>query len=185
MSVPTPSSSSSLSFSSALSKSLTAGSEWPDKEAFLDSLYWLRQVVGVLLGLAFGVMALRGAPALALFAACNAAAGYVYCVPFQRVDEEVAKKEQHGIRFLEIAMASLSVPGIRRHLGANQGGLHDLVRRLPRHLDHHLLGTAFRLKGTRRQNGKRTLTDPSELHDVTTYLYIRASDCFARGLLLR
>ncbi len=90
-SVSTAASSSSaagLSFSEALSKSMVAGSSWPDKEAFLDSLYWLRQVLGVVLGLAFGALALRGAPALVLYGACSAGAGYVYCVPFHGVDEE-------------------------------------------------------------------------------------------------
>ena len=41
-----------------ISKALSSQSAWPDKEEFLDVIYWLRQIVGVLLGLIWGVIAI-------------------------------------------------------------------------------------------------------------------------------
>lgn len=42
---------------SLLRKALTAQFEWrDDKEGFLDTLYWLRQIVGIILGLCFGIL---------------------------------------------------------------------------------------------------------------------------------
>ena len=42
-----------------ISKALSSQSAWPDKEEFLDVIYWLRQIVGVLLGLIWGVIAIQ------------------------------------------------------------------------------------------------------------------------------
>ena len=47
------------SISTTISKALASQSSWPDKEEFLDVIYWLRQIVGVLLGLAWGVIAIQ------------------------------------------------------------------------------------------------------------------------------
>ena len=48
---------SNLSFT--LSKALSSQSSWPDKEEFLDVIYWFRQIVGVILGLLWGVFAIQ------------------------------------------------------------------------------------------------------------------------------
>lgn len=68
------------------SRAFTANSEWPDKvglqlkfsyyllklteimlqEEFLDVIYWIRQVLGVLLGIIWGLVPLRGFLGLAL-----------------------------------------------------------------------------------------------------------------------
>ena len=42
-----------------ISKALSSQSSWPDKEEFLDVIYWLRQIVGVLLGLVWGIVAIQ------------------------------------------------------------------------------------------------------------------------------
>lgn len=76
-------------FSSVLAKAFSAKSSWPEKETFLDVLYWLRQVLGLLTGLVFGLLAFKGAAALAAFAIISSVAGYLYCVAFQGIDEEV------------------------------------------------------------------------------------------------
>ena len=76
------------SFSNLWSRAVTAKSSWPDKEEFLDVIYWLRQVLGVIIGLAWGVLAIQGAVGLVLFAALNAGLVYVYFSAFQAVDEE-------------------------------------------------------------------------------------------------
>ena len=69
-------------------RALTARSSWPDKEEFLDVIYWLRQVIGLVLGLIWGTSAVQGAIGLVLFAALNAGILYVYFAVFQAVDEE-------------------------------------------------------------------------------------------------
>lgn len=48
------------------SKALIAKSEWPDKDEFLDIIYWSRQVVGIILGIIWGTFFLKGFIALAL-----------------------------------------------------------------------------------------------------------------------
>ncbi len=74
--------------SSIFSRAITSKSSWPDKEEFLDVIYWARQVLGVILGLIWGLFAVKGAVGLVLFAALNAAILYVYFSAFQGVDEE-------------------------------------------------------------------------------------------------
>ena len=76
------------SFSNLWSRAVTAKSSWPDKEEFLDVIYWLRQILGVIIGLAWGILAIQGVVGLVLFAALNAGLVYVYFSAFQAVDEE-------------------------------------------------------------------------------------------------
>lgn len=47
-------------------KALVAKSEWPDKDEFLDIIYWSRQVLGIILGIIWGIFYLKGFIALAL-----------------------------------------------------------------------------------------------------------------------
>lgn len=47
-------------------KALIAKSEWPDKDEFLDIIYWSRQVLGIILGIIWGTFFLKGFIALAL-----------------------------------------------------------------------------------------------------------------------
>uniref|UniRef100_A0A6B2EH74 Putative rab5-interacting protein n=1 Tax=Phlebotomus kandelakii TaxID=1109342 RepID=A0A6B2EH74_9DIPT len=63
-------------------------SEWADKDDFLDVVYWARQVLGILIGIAWGIVPLKGVIALALFAAINCGIVYLYCINFQGVEEE-------------------------------------------------------------------------------------------------
>jgi len=74
--------------SSVWTRAITGKSEWPDKEEFLDVIYWLRQVLGLILGLVWGTFAFQGAAGLVIFAALNAGILYVYFSAFQGVDEE-------------------------------------------------------------------------------------------------
>lgn len=71
-----------------ISRALTAKSSWPEKEEFLDVIYWIRQIVGVVLGLVWGLFAIKGAVGLASFVILNAAILYVYFSAFQAIDEE-------------------------------------------------------------------------------------------------
>ena len=42
---------------SVWTRAVTAKSSWPEKEEFLDVIYWIRQVLGVILGLIWGLAA--------------------------------------------------------------------------------------------------------------------------------
>ncbi|XP_052816357.1 respirasome Complex Assembly Factor 1-like [Mya arenaria] len=70
------------------SRALTSEAKWTDKDEFLDVIYWMRQILGVLLGLVWGLLPLKGILGLALFVAINVIITYVYFTSFQKVDEE-------------------------------------------------------------------------------------------------
>ncbi|GFY49808.1 respirasome Complex Assembly Factor 1 [Trichonephila inaurata madagascariensis] len=66
----------------------TPCSSWPDKDEFLDVIYWTRQILGVILGLAWGFIPLQGFIGLALFCLLNVITLYVYTSAFQKIDDE-------------------------------------------------------------------------------------------------
>lgn len=78
----------SRSESSVWTRAITANSEWPDKEEFLDVIYWSRQAIGIIVGVGWGLIPLKGFVALLLFFLVNAGVMYVYFSNFQQVDEE-------------------------------------------------------------------------------------------------
>ena len=43
------------------SRAFVANSVWAEKDDFLDVVYWLRQLLGLLVGLAWGVLGVSGA----------------------------------------------------------------------------------------------------------------------------
>ncbi|XP_014216141.1 uncharacterized protein C20orf24 homolog [Copidosoma floridanum] len=69
-------------------RAVTANSEWPDKEEFLDVIYWARQIIGIIVGIAWGLIPLKGFLGLLLFVLVNAGSLYLYFSSFQQVDEE-------------------------------------------------------------------------------------------------
>ncbi|XP_011493922.1 PREDICTED: uncharacterized protein C20orf24 homolog [Ceratosolen solmsi marchali] len=69
-------------------RAITANSEWTDKEEFLDVIYWARQVIGIIVGIAWGLIPLKGFLGLLLFVLVNAGSLYLYFSSFQQVDEE-------------------------------------------------------------------------------------------------
>jgi len=70
-----------------VSRMVTPQSAWPDKEEFLDVIYWGRQVLGILLGLVWGLLPLKGFLGLLLFGAVSAGLVYVWITAVQGVDE--------------------------------------------------------------------------------------------------
>ncbi|XP_023024096.1 GEL complex subunit OPTI [Leptinotarsa decemlineata] len=76
------------SLPSIWSRAFSSNSEWPDKEEFLDVIYWARQALGILLGIFWGLLPLKGLIGLILFALINAGVIYIYCSNFQNVDED-------------------------------------------------------------------------------------------------
>lgn len=73
---------------SVWTRAITAKSEWPDKEEFLDVIYWARQVIGIIVGIGWGLIPLKGFIALLLFVIVNAGITYIYFSSFQQIDEE-------------------------------------------------------------------------------------------------
>ncbi|EFA00303.1 GEL complex subunit OPTI [Tribolium castaneum] len=73
---------------SVFTRAITANSEWPDKDEFLDVIYWARQAIGLILGVVWGLIPLKGFLGLLLFVIVNAAVIYFYFSSFQCVDEE-------------------------------------------------------------------------------------------------
>ncbi|XP_050724848.1 respirasome Complex Assembly Factor 1-like [Eriocheir sinensis] len=73
---------------SVITRAVTSNSHWPDKDEFLDVIYWGRQVLGVALGLVWGFIPLKGFVGLFLFCVINAALVYFYASSFQGIDEE-------------------------------------------------------------------------------------------------
>jgi len=71
-----------------VNKAFKAGSTWSDKDEFLDVVYWIRQIIGVLVGVLWGVIPIKGLVGIILFVAVNMAIVYFYFSVFQRVDEE-------------------------------------------------------------------------------------------------
>ncbi|XP_071957614.1 GEL complex subunit OPTI-like [Antedon mediterranea] len=69
-------------------RAFTSGSEWPDKDELLDVIYWGRQIVGIIFGLIWGAVQMKGIVGLALFCAINAGILYVYFMGFQKIDDE-------------------------------------------------------------------------------------------------
>jgi hypothetical protein len=45
---------------SVFNRAITANSEWPDKDEFLDVIYWARQAIGIILGVCWGLIPLKG-----------------------------------------------------------------------------------------------------------------------------
>ncbi|XP_066997976.1 GEL complex subunit OPTI [Anabrus simplex] len=79
---------SSKSLESVWSRAFISNSEWPDKEEFLDVIYWSRQALGIVIGLLWGLIPLKGLIALLLFVLVNAGLIYIYFTNFQSIDEE-------------------------------------------------------------------------------------------------
>ncbi|XP_050429621.1 respirasome Complex Assembly Factor 1 isoform X2 [Adelges cooleyi] len=71
-----------------LKKATTKNSEWPDKDEFLDVIYWTRQIMGIVAGILWGLLPLKGLFGLGLFIMLNATVLYAYFTNFQKIDEE-------------------------------------------------------------------------------------------------
>ncbi|TRY53911.1 hypothetical protein DNTS_033797 [Danionella cerebrum] len=73
---------------STWSKALRCRAAWDEKDEFLDVVYWIRQIIAVILGVIWGIAPLKGFLGIAIFCVLNAAVLYVYFSSFQQVDEE-------------------------------------------------------------------------------------------------
>ncbi|XP_014248233.1 uncharacterized protein C20orf24 homolog [Cimex lectularius] len=73
---------------SVWTRAITSNSKWEDKDEFLDVIYWGRQALGIIVGIIWGFIPLKGFIALLLSAIVNAGVIYLYFTSFQCVDEE-------------------------------------------------------------------------------------------------
>ena len=72
-----------MSVMGTINKVYTPNSEWPEKEEFLDVIYWSRQIIGLVLGLLWGLLPLKGFIGIFLFAALSAGIVYVWFTAVQ------------------------------------------------------------------------------------------------------
>lgn len=79
---------SEITVSGTFKKALRTSSDWSDKDEFLDVIYWLRQILGVIIGLIWGFAPLKGFIGLILFFLINCAIVFIYYNMIQRIDEE-------------------------------------------------------------------------------------------------
>ncbi|RNA34749.1 hypothetical protein BpHYR1_006935, partial [Brachionus plicatilis] len=75
-------------FSKLFNKAFKSKSVWDDKDEFLDVVYWIRQILGIILGLVWGILGFKGIFAILSFCLLNVLFVYVYCISFQQIDED-------------------------------------------------------------------------------------------------
>jgi hypothetical protein len=76
------------SSSSTWSRAFKQKQEWNNKDDLLDVVYWLRQVLSLILGMLWGVVPLTGAIGMILYLLLSSGFVYLYCTVYQGVDEE-------------------------------------------------------------------------------------------------
>ncbi|KAF6032417.1 C20orf24 [Bugula neritina] len=67
---------------------LTAEFTWKDKDEFLDAVYWLRQIISLIMGILWGYLLLQGFIGLFTFLLTNCFVVYLYTTSYQNVDDE-------------------------------------------------------------------------------------------------
>lgn len=77
-----------LPLKSLLSRIVTPEATWPDKDEFLDVIYWMRQILGVIIGLCWGLIPMKGILGIIIFFLINLGIVYLYYSTFQRVEDE-------------------------------------------------------------------------------------------------
>lgn len=76
-----------MSVMTTLSKVFTYQADWSEKEEFLDVIYWSRQIIGLVLGVIWGLVPMQGFVGIFLFALLSAGLVYVWFTAVQGVDE--------------------------------------------------------------------------------------------------
>uniref|UniRef100_A0A8D3D7W1 RAB5 interacting factor n=1 Tax=Scophthalmus maximus TaxID=52904 RepID=A0A8D3D7W1_SCOMX len=71
---------------STWSKAFNSNAVWEEKDEFLDVIYWLRQIIAIILGVIW-VFCAHPVKTL-IFCIINAGVLYVYFSSFQQIDEE-------------------------------------------------------------------------------------------------
>ena len=68
---------------SSVNKVFTYHADWPEKEEFLDVIYWSRQILGLVIGCVWGLVPLKGFIGILLFGALSAGLIYVWFTAVQ------------------------------------------------------------------------------------------------------
>lgn len=76
-----------MSVMTTLNKVFTYQADWSEKEEFLDVIYWSRQIIGLVLGVIWGLVPMQGFVGIFLFALLSAGLVYVWFTAVQGVDE--------------------------------------------------------------------------------------------------
>jgi len=69
-------------------RALTPRATWTHKEEFLDAVYWLRQVLGMIIGIILGILCVKGFMGILAFAAVSSLIVFFYTSNVQNVDPE-------------------------------------------------------------------------------------------------
>ncbi|XP_070575598.1 GEL complex subunit OPTI-like [Ptychodera flava] len=69
-------------------RAFSSKSEWNDKDEFLDVVYWMKQILSILVGAIWGFIPLTGIIGIGLFGAVNTVVTYIYTMTFQKIDED-------------------------------------------------------------------------------------------------
>jgi predicted membrane metal-binding protein len=69
------------------SQALRRDVDWRKKD-LCEVIFWIRQVLALVLGIAFGIAGLTGLPTILLFLGLNSASLFVYYTRFLQVDDE-------------------------------------------------------------------------------------------------
>ncbi|XP_003391599.1 PREDICTED: uncharacterized protein C20orf24 homolog [Amphimedon queenslandica] len=70
------------------SKALKQKQEWEDKDDLLDVVYWVRQVISLIVGLMWGTIPLTGVVGIVLYLMITCGFVYFYCTFYQGVSDE-------------------------------------------------------------------------------------------------
>ncbi|KAL5262021.1 hypothetical protein ACHWQZ_G007658 [Mnemiopsis leidyi] len=70
-----------------LRMALNKNSEW-DKDEFLDSVYWIRQIVAVVFGILWGVIKFKGLLGILVYIIINLGIIFLYYTSYHEIDEE-------------------------------------------------------------------------------------------------
>ncbi|CAK9297923.1 unnamed protein product [Gordionus sp. m RMFG-2023] len=69
-------------------KALIVGSEWSNKDEFLDIIYWGRQIISVISGIICGLIPITGFIGLLIFLILNSGGVYLFSCHFHKVDDQ-------------------------------------------------------------------------------------------------
>ncbi|CAF0916458.1 unnamed protein product [Rotaria sordida] len=67
---------------------LTPKATWTHKEEFLDAVYWLRQVLSIILGITLGLLSVKGFMGILIFGIISSLIIFIYATSVQNVDPE-------------------------------------------------------------------------------------------------
>ncbi|CAF3571237.1 unnamed protein product [Rotaria sp. Silwood1] len=71
-----------------IKRALTPKATWTHKEEFLDAVYWLRQVLGIIIGTILGLLSVKGFMGILIFAIISSLIVFIYATNVQNVDPE-------------------------------------------------------------------------------------------------